>query len=345
MKILNFFYEYYSKFEINYERKLQIPNKNILIKGPKNCGKKTLIFNYLSQFNKDEILFINLQDTRFESSCLDELSSFLKNKACIKILCLYGLEFALNLEKIDIQIILSSEKKDLKINGFEELWLDYFDFEEYISINKKNLPINHLVGLYLQSGRSKFGENNALIKQNYNALQVEILKYLALNLGQEISIAKLFLELKKQFKTSKDSVYNAFKELENNYTIYPLVHDEKRLQKVYFRDFGLRNNLCIQKDFKHLFENVILCELFKFKNELFYNKIFNFYNKDLKVAYISAPTLDVDLIKIKAKKITSKALELRIYHIIFITLSSEGEFAEQGIKFEILPFDKFALSF
>ncbi|HEC1284993.1 TPA: ATP-binding protein, partial [Campylobacter upsaliensis] len=36
--------------------------------------------------------------------------------------------------------------------------------------------------------------------------------------------------------------------------------------------------------------------------------------------------------------------ELGIFHIVFITLSSEESFFEQGVKFEILPFDKWALS-
>lgn len=50
----------------------------------------------------------------------------------------------------------------------------------------------------------------------------------------------------------------------------------KKSFKIYFRDFGLRNNLCIQKDFAHLFENLILNELFKFKQEFFNNKFLHF---------------------------------------------------------------------
>ncbi|EAI0381624.1 ATP-binding protein, partial [Campylobacter coli] len=133
----------------------------------------------------------------------------------IKFLCIYNVEFALNLQDIKIPIIISTDKKDLHIEGFQELELDYFDFEEFVSISRKNLPINNLVGLFLQSGRSKLGEKNILLRQNFNTLELEILKYLALNLGQQISISKLFLELKKKLKTSKDSVYHTIKELEN----------------------------------------------------------------------------------------------------------------------------------
>lgn len=345
MKILNFFYENHPKFEASYERKIQILKPNIIIKGPQFCGKKTLIFNFLSQFKASEILFLDLQDTRFERKSLEKLPDFLNENGQIQFLCLYNLDFIPNLERIKIPIILSTNKKDLSINGFEELELDYFDFEEFISVSKKNLPINHLVGLFLQSGRSQFGEKNTLLRQNFTLLELEILRYLALNLGQQISVAKIFLELKKGLKTSKDSVYQTIKKLENTYAIYTLKHNEKKLQKIYFRDFGLRNNLCVSKDFSHLFENLVLNELFKFKEEFFYNKYFNFYSQISKIAYISSPTLDIDLIKLRAKKILPKALELGIFHVIFITLSSEDNFFEQGVKFEITPFDKFSLGF
>ncbi|EAJ8906977.1 TPA: ATP-binding protein, partial [Campylobacter jejuni] len=55
MKVLNFFYENHPKFEVSYERKIQISKPNIIIKGPRFCGKKTLIFNFLSQFKASEI--------------------------------------------------------------------------------------------------------------------------------------------------------------------------------------------------------------------------------------------------------------------------------------------------
>ncbi|EIN6669699.1 ATP-binding protein, partial [Campylobacter jejuni] len=55
MKVLNFFYENHPKFEVSYERKNQISKPNIIIKGPRFCGKKILIFNFLSQFKASEI--------------------------------------------------------------------------------------------------------------------------------------------------------------------------------------------------------------------------------------------------------------------------------------------------
>ncbi|MBK1991904.1 ATP-binding protein, partial [Campylobacter sp. 2018MI35] len=204
MRVLNFFYENPHKFELNYERKIKITSTRTLIKGPKYCGKKTLIFNYLSQFKSEEILFLDLKDLRFEEESLKNLPSFLQKNTKIKILCLYNLEHNISLKDINISIILSTNKKDLKFEGFDELELDYFDFEEFLSIGK-NITSNHSLGLFLNYGRSNF--NNQMLRDNFTILELEILKYLAYNLGNQISITKLFQNLKNKIKTSKDSVY------------------------------------------------------------------------------------------------------------------------------------------
>ncbi|EOJ7850725.1 ATP-binding protein [Campylobacter upsaliensis] len=338
MKILNFFYENHPKFEPNYERKLKLYPANILLKGAKNSGKKRLILNFLSSFKSEEVLFIDLEDVRFEKESLKNLTPFLKQNPQIQILCLYNAPINLNFQS-PVNTIVCTHNNLLNLKGFKELYLNFCDFEEFISISKKNLPIQQLLGLFLQNGQK---ENDKISPKEFSLLELEILKYLALNLGKEISINQLFLNLKTKIKTSKDSVYKSIKDLENRFIITNLTHGEKKLFKIYFKDFSLRNALCIQKNFNALFENMLLCELFKCQKKLFYNKFFHFYTTHH--AYISSPTLDIDLIKLRAKKILPKALELGIFHIVFITLSSEESFFEQGVKFEILPFDKWALS-
>lgn len=338
MKILNFFYENHPKFEPNYERKLKLYPANILLKGAKNSGKKRLILNFFSSFKSEEVLFIDLEDVRFEKESLKNLTPFLKQNSQIQILCLYNAPTNLNFQS-PVNTIVCTHNNLLNLKGFKELYLNFCDFEEFISISKKNLPIQQLLGLFLQNGQK---ENDKIFPKEFSLLELEILKYLALNLGKEISINQLFLNLKTKIKTSKDSVYKSIKDLENRFIITNLTHGEKKLFKIYFKDFSLRNALCIQKNFNALFENMLLCELFKCQKKLFYNKFFHFYTTHH--AYISSPTLDIDLIKLRAKKILPKALELGIFHIVFITLSSEESFFEQGVKFEILPFDKWALS-
>ncbi|KIV03825.1 DNA-binding protein, partial [Vibrio parahaemolyticus] len=127
--------------------------------------------------------------------------------------------------------------------------------------------------------------NSSYLKSFYTPLELTILKQIALELGSEFSVNELLKTLKNTIKISKDTLYKSIEKLESNYTLYFVKNFEKNLKKVYFWDFSLKNSLSIQKDFSALFENLILSELFKFKQEIFYTKYFDFYLPSLKNAF------------------------------------------------------------
>ncbi|TQR61342.1 ATP-binding protein [Campylobacter troglodytis] len=353
MQILEFFYENPPQSKELLHRKLSLDGQNTVIKGAKNSGKRSLILNYLANFDKEEFLFLNFEDLRFNEACLVNLKTFIQKKQAnqihkkLKIIIFYGVgkdfcyEFSPILELT--QCIVATEFLSLKLADFKELLLDFLDFEEFISISKKNVPVNSQVGAFLQNGRA-FGVNlNEYLKAHFSQLDCEILRHIARNLGAEFSTNELYLRLKNNFKVSKDSLYKAISELEDRGVVCFLNHSQKRIKKVYFRDFALKNALCIDKNFKQLFANVVFTELLKLNTRLSYDKGFDFYLVRAKIAIILSPTLDLDLIKLRAKKMLAKALELGILHIVFITLSTEESFYEDGVKIDILPFDVWAL--
>lgn len=349
MKILNFFYENPPEHKDIFTRKLTLNDKNTLIKGTRKSGKKSLIMGYLRAFKNEEYLFLDFEDLRFDESSLAHLESFLVDKN-IKILIFYGIkkhfiyDFSPLLEHY--QIIIASEFYLTHFEGFVKIELDFLDFEEFVSVSKKNLPVNSQVGAFLQNGRSFLSQStlNEFLQTHFSRVELEILRFVAENLGNEFSANTLYQRLKRTQKISKDSLYKAVDELEEKGVLRFLLHENKRLKKAFFSDFGLKNALCIDKNFKQLFANVILSELFKLKTPIVYDKFVDFYIKERRIAFIPSATLDIDLIKLRAKKILPKALESGILHIVFISLSTEQSFYENGVKFEVVPFDIWALS-
>ncbi len=349
MKILNFFYENPPEHKDIFTRKITLTHENTLIKGAKKSGKKSLILSFLSAFKSEEYLFLDFEDLRFEEQSLANLEVFLKDKN-IKALIFYGVKknFIYDFSHLSkhYQIIIASEFHSLSFDNFKEIELDFLDFEEFVSVSKKNLPVNSQVGAFLQNGRSFLTQRalNEFLQTHFSALELEILRFVAENLGGEFSANTLYQRLKRRQKISKDSLYKAVSELEDRRVLRFVAHESKRLKKAFFSDFALKNALCIDKNFKQLFANVILSELFKLKTPISYDKFFDFYLKDRRTAFVSSATLDIDLIKLRAKKILPKALENGISHIVFISLSTEQSFYENGVKFEVLPFDIWALS-
>lgn len=347
MKILQFFYDNPLENKDIFTRKITLDNQNTLIKGAKKSGKKSLIAQYLSEFNPLEYLFLDFEDLRFNETCLTQLKDFLQDKN-IKAVIFYGVKknFIYDFSQLSksVQIIISTEFHSLHCENCKELELDFLDFEEFVSMSKTQL--NSQVGHFLQMGRSFLSQSalNEYLRKNFSLLELEILKFVAENLGEEFSTNRLYRRLKAKQKISKDSLYKAVNELEDRAVLHFIPCEEKRLKRAYFTDFALKNALCIDKNFKQLFANVILSELFKLKTSIIYNKFFDFYLKKMQIAFIPSATLDIDLIRLKAKKILPKALELGILHVVFITLSTEKSFYENGVKFEIIPFDAWALS-
>lgn len=348
MQILSFFYENPLEFKSIYERKLRLGSKHTIIKGAKYSGKRNLILFYLKNFENKDFLFLDFKDLRFDEKSLQNLEFFLQDKE-IKILIFYGVDekFCFDFSKFlqKYQIIVSTEYSSLAFDGFEELELDFLDFEEFLALNKKALQ----VGSFLQIGRCLKSQNytwlNDYLNSFFSKLELEILKFIAFNLSLEFSINELYKVLKNKIKISKDKLYETVYELEKRYIISFVKHKDKSLKRVYFRDFALRNALCIKKDFNKLFANLVFCELLKLKKKLSYDKNFDFILKDEKIAFVaSLPLLDVDLLVLRAKKLIPKALEANVFHIVFISLSNEKSFYESGVKVEILPFENWALS-
>lgn len=349
MKILQFFYTNFSLPTSTHTRKQQISFKHSIIKGAKASGKRAFVLNYLQKFQSSEILFLDFEDLRFRPQCLHSLGHFLEDKPMINALvfCGVGEDFSFDFSQFkDKEIFLITEFKNLSLQGFKELELDFLDFEEYLSLDKNIQNLNAQMSSYFQSGRrAAFADFNLFLRASFSVLELEILAFIARNLTKEFSINELFKELKTRMKISKDSLYHSVYGLENRFVIRFLNHDEKRLKRVFFADFALKNALSIQKDFKALFYNAIFCELLKFKDELYYNKVFDFYLKKQKIALIPSAFWDKSLLILKAKKLILKALENQIFHLIFITLNDEEVFYEKGVKVELISFSNWALSF
>ncbi|KGI55577.1 ATP-binding protein [Campylobacter sp. MIT 97-5078] len=351
MKILNFFYENPPEFKELFERKIRLNSKHTLLCGALKSGKKALILNYLRDFKTEEFLFLNFKDLRFSLQALENLEIFLQDKA-IKIIVFYGIDvnFKFDFSKLlsRYQFILASEFLSLNFKDFEKIELDFLDFEEFLSQNSIKDATSSQLGNYLQSGRANLSENielNDYLQSYFTALELEIFKFIALHLGLEFSVNALYTKLKKEMKISKDKLYECINLLCQRGLIFFVPHHQKRLKRTYFTDFAFKNALLIQRDFSTLFANLVLCELFKFKQPIFYTKEFDFYLEKSKIGFICSALQDIDLLRLKAQKILPKVLEKEIFHVVFITLSSQDQFFEQGVKFEIVPFETWALSF
>ena len=138
------------------------------------------------------------------------------------------------------------------------------------------------------------------IIERYKVSNVVLAKYLLQlllkNPGTLFSINKIFNDLKSQgFNVSKNTLYEYLNYFEDAYLIFsvPLYSKSVRktqtnLRKIYVIDSGLHNaySLKVDRDFGHLFENLIYLDLCREEHEIYYyltnsrNEV-DFLTKDL----------------------------------------------------------------
>ncbi|QCD51691.1 ATP-binding protein [Campylobacter sp. RM16192] len=363
MDILNHIYNLPLKSIKFIDRKFSISSPKILIIGPSGSGKTSLVIDSLKRFKNEEKLYINLSDIRINSEqILDSLADFLSENRQIKTLAIDNINSEIQVNKITQildknleNIILATDKKSINLPNFKILNLNYLDYEEFIAFFRKNFDEDTLFSQFLSHGRSlasAFLDTSEVteslqnsLKKNLNEISINILRECAIFQGQNLSAHELYKNLKEKMKISKDSVYGILNELEERgyISLVEKFNEPNSAKKLYFEDFGLRNALSFKKDFAKFFVNVVFCELFKFKEQVFYTKDFDFFLYKRKLAILSIPFGDSDLIFLKFKKLHANLKELGANRLQVITMGNSGELSIEGIKCEVVPFSRWAL--
>ncbi|WP_172201815.1 ATP-binding protein [Campylobacter sp. RM16188] len=347
------------------DRKFSISSSKTLITGGDGSGKTSLVIDHLKQFKNEEILYINLQDIRIsKAKILDDLETFLKDNKTIKVLVIEGItlpEHIVAMDKIsnlNLQnIIITTELKNINLSGFKKLNLSGLDYEEFIAFFPKNLDQDQLFSHFVTHGnnlnsvfldQSEVVENlQSRLKSKLGEVEINLLKECAAFQGANLSAYELYKNLKTRSKISKDRVYAGLVDLENRGFINLIAKFDQPTvaKKLYFNDFAMRNALSLKKDFAKLFSNMVFCELFKFKEEIFYTKDFDFFLSKRKLAILCIPFSDSDLIFLKFKKLHASLKALGVNKLQVISVANQADLSIEGIKCEILPFSRWALSF
>ena len=352
MEILENLYDIKHKNNHYYERKLSINSKKTLINGVKKSGKTSLIIDYLSNFTQEEILYIDLKDTRVDKKIIAKnLKNFVNSKP-IKILIIENFDNSFALPNVE-EIILTC-KED--IEGFETLTLYPLDFEEFISFDARHSNIEHIFQIYGNTGSYPQVILNSTNSVHWSmqemlhvmisdATEFEIFKKFSEAQSSKVSLFQIYNQLKSTIKISKDSLYKKVKKLESEKMFF-LVEKHgspKSNKKLYLIDFALKNALTFKKEFLKRFENMVFLELIKKGYKIYYSDNIDLYMPEKNYGVLCIPFLPQEMIKLKLQKILLHVKELKIKKIDIVTVGNEGEFWLKNTKCTIIPFWDWAL--
>ncbi len=338
-----------------FERKITIDNNYTILKGPPKSGKTYLIYDYLSNYEKGEYLYIDLYEYKNnEQEICQFLEEFIKQKN-IKALIIENYKFDFKLPKVT-SIVLSTNM-DKNLEGFLTLYVNNLDFEEYLLFDTKHQNLSQSFNYFLKYGNfPEIIEYPDIKKQQRNyeicslycmdPLKLDILFLYIRSMGEKKSVFQLFNQMKKTAKISKDRFYKTTDEFIENKVIFFIekYKQEKAVKKLFLFNHALFDLVSYQKKFNSVFTNMIFLELHKRHNDIYYLDNIDFYIPDRSTIVLSIPffnNLQIDNLK---KSISAKIEKYGIKKIFIITISTEFNIKINDVDTDVITFYNWVLS-
>lgn len=356
MNILDQIYEI-NFTKINFlERKVSINNPYTILIGPPKSGKTYLIYDYLSKFDLESYLYIDLDDYRNDKSdIIKDLDSFIKEKK-IEVLVLENFEFDIDLPNVTNIIITTRKQKKFDI-AFDVLEVLPLDFEEYLLFDNKHNNISNSFNSFLKFGsfpeiieysEQKKLHRNVEICKLYceDRTYLEILFIIVKFAGEKKSVFQLFNTLKKDIKISKDKFYKVFDELIENRVLFVCEKYEqpKAVKKIYIFNHALIDMVSYKKNFNNLFKNMVYLELIRRDEAVYYLDNIDFYLPSTKQIVLAIPFFNSLVSSAIISKILPLLNQYEVEVITIVTISTEQSIFIDEIEAQALPFYNWVLT-
>lgn len=318
--------------------------ERIHLHGAPKSGKTCIALNYIRDFKNP--FYIDFNDIRNSPDLIKNylLKISMEKKVSILVLDNIPNDWS-NFPNLG-NIITISEHKSTNLDFVNKEILP-LNFEEFIGFDALNQNINQLLDSFIKYGNLPYILNikdsiKLESKQNILSLvfknNMDIFILLCQFQGQLATINQIYSLVKKQHKTSKDSIYSLIKDWQNRGILY-FVENFTRPnlpKKIFFWDFSIRSALSYEKNFISIIENMVFLELLAFNKPIFYGNKINLICNG--IGYIIAVFNTMESIKELVSKIDLMGLD-----IIVLTFELEGTIRLKNKEILIRNFINFAL--
>jgi hypothetical protein len=353
MEQLEYLFEQSVKKQNIVERKVRVESPKTQIISPPFVGASSLIFSILNLEPSNSYIYIDLDDYRIDKRLLSlHLDTFCQQHS-IKTVAIENFDGSFALPHV-AQIIIST-LKPLPLDNFDTLYLMPLDFEEFLALDNRYETLDNALSHFLQIGgfpqlihvasANRHRHMQDLLKRSLNELELEVLNFVAKQMGQKISIFHIFDRLKKDRKLSKDHFYKTFYNLiENRWLLWleKYAHP-KATKKLYLIDFALKGALTFSKNFSQVFESMVFLELKKVGKEVYYDDDIDFYIPDEDRVIITLPFATEKSLFTLMEKIEGWLITHGVQKMEVVTMNSESQLNHPFLKVEMIPFTRWAL--
>ena len=325
---------------------------NIMVSGITQSGKTSFVFEYLKN-SRMNFIYLDLRyvdDLDFElKNIYQQLTT---NKYQIAVFDIYNQEpyWIEKFLELELQLIFISWR-NWEIEGFKQIKMFPLSFQEFIHFHNSVESIENIFVKYSKVGGFPIfarSSDNLIYKHIgrlfYFALSdfdIAIIQNVAESCGFDKTALTIYRSIKNKRKISKDKFYQRLQYLiDCGYIIQVEEFNKTFNSRYYLMDQGLVFSFIGSGSFLQVFENMVVAELYKKgKKKLLFYKDIDIFLPDEKLAIISLPFTEKDIIEKRLKKMkrTFKKLQIETVEIITMNIDVEFDIIDE-VQIKAVPF-------
>ena len=338
--------------DVFLQREASINNyTNVIVSGITQSGKTSFVFEYLKN-SRMNFLYLDLKYVDdLETELNNMYQQLLTNKYQIAVFDIYNQEpyWIEKFLELGLQLIIISWRY-WEINEFTNIKMFPLSFQEFIHFNSSVESIENLFVRYSKMGGfpifAKHSDNliykhiGRLLYFALSDFDIAIIQNIAESCGFDKTALTIYRAIKNKRKISKDKFYQRLQYLiDCGYIIQIEEFNKVFNSRYYLMDQGLVFSFIGSGSFLQVFENMVIAELYKKgKKGLFYKEI-DIFLPDEKLAIISLPFTEKDVIEKRLRKMkrTLKKLQIKTVEIVTMNLEAEFDIIDE-VQIKAIPF-------
>jgi len=353
MNLLEYYQNQLPNSENFVPRKSQLPYKgDINLYGVRGSGKTSIILDYLSELQSDELLYIDLEDPNLIFNTLEllTLQQYIdKNNISILVLDHYKEGLLSSFPNVLRLIVLTRiPLKDKNFIAIELFPLDYEEFLAFETSSAQNRGFNHFLRsgtlpLLARSQKTSTQAMKTFFQSSFDAQEQKLLLLLAQHHTKHLTIHQLYTFAKEKFKVSKDWLYKTIKYFtEEKLILFIDDRYQKSGKKMLLFDFAFAKYLTLGQPFIIQFDTMIALALIKHHIEVKTLGIHGYVTQNNELI-IPAPFESEDSLWIKSQNKFSLYKKYGIQKVTIVTVTNAYEYNIEKLHFEALPFNEWSV--